>query len=137
MEAFDIDAIFEIDKSLTGVERAITHTELITEDLGGVLDLSLVFEISGKVAGFILARHAYVGEPVVEVGLIQGIGVHPLYQRQGIATRLAKALTERSMSKGIKTLRIILSERDSRLEGFFTRMGFRRVELIVCDKKLS
>ncbi len=136
MEPGDIGAIFEIDRRLTGIERAITHTDLITRDLGGTLDLSFVAEVGDEVVGFLLARHAYVGEPVVEAGLIHGLGVDPDYSRLGIATRLVNSLLERCRSKGPKTVRVILSERDSRMEGFFSYMGFRRAQLIVYDKVL-
>jgi predicted N-acetyltransferase YhbS len=136
MEAGDIDVVFEIDRRLTGIERAITHAELITGDLGETLDLSFVAEVSNQVVGFILARHAYVGEPVVEAGLIQGLGVHPDYSRHGIATKLVNSLLDRCRSKGPKTVRVILSERDSRMEGLFSYMGFRRAQLIVFDKIL-
>ena len=65
MEPEDIDTILEIDRKISGQQRAITYADLITGDLGGELDLSFVAEVSGKVGGFILARHAYIGEPVV------------------------------------------------------------------------
>lgn len=136
MESKDIGAIFDIDRSLLGEERAVTLLDLVSEDLSGALDLSLVAEIDDQVVGFILGRHTYIGEPVIEAGLIQGLGIHPLYQKRGIGTKLIKALEERSRSKGIKTFRVILSERDSRLERFFSHMEFHRAKLIVCDKTL-
>ncbi len=136
MEPGDIGVIFEIDRRLTGIERAITHADLITQDLGGTLDLSFVAEVGNQVVGFLLARHAYVGEPVVEAGLIQGLGIDPDYSRQGIATKLVNSLLDRCRSKGPKTVRVVLSERDSRMEGFFSYMGFRRAQLIVYDKIL-
>ena len=82
MEPEDIDSVLAIDRKISGVRRAVTYTDLITGDLGGVLDLSFVAEVNGQVAGFILARRAYVGEPVTEVGLIQILGVDPDYWRQ-------------------------------------------------------
>ena len=136
MEPGDIGVIFEIDRRLTGIERAITHADLITRNLGETLDLSYVAEVGNQVVGFLLAWHAYVGEPVVEAGLIQGLGVDPDYSRHGIATKLVNSLLDRCRSKGPKTVRVILSERDSRMEGFFSYMGFRRAQLIVFDKIL-
>jgi ribosomal protein S18 acetylase RimI-like enzyme len=136
MEPVDIDAILAIDKKISGVRRAVTYTDLITGDLGGVLDLSLVAEVDGQIAGFILARRAYVGEPVAEVGLVQILGVDPDYQRQGIATKLVEALLESSQSKNLKSIRIILNERDSQLQEFFDRMGFKRGQLIDYTKEL-
>ena len=136
MEPEDIDAVLAIDRKISGVQRAITYADLITGDLGGVIDLSFVAEIKGQAAGFILARLAYVGEPVTEVGLVQILGVDPDYQRQGIATKLINAMLERCKSKGIKTVRVTVNERDSQLRGFFQRMGFRRGQLIDYSKTL-
>ena len=136
MEPEDITAVLEIDRKISGVRRAITYADLITGDLGGVLDLSFVAEVSGQVIGFILARHAYVGEPVIEVGLIQILGVDPDYWRQGIAVKLVDALLEHCQSRGLKTVRIMVNARDSQLQGFFQRMGFRRGQLIDYTKTL-
>jgi len=136
MEPEDIDAVLAIDRKISGVQRAITYADLITGHLGGVIDLSFVSEINGQVAGFILARLAYVGEPVTEVGLVQILGVDPDYQRQGIATKLVNAMLERCKSRGIKTVRVTVNERDSQLRGFFQRMGFRRGQLIDYSKTL-
>lgn len=137
MEPEDISVVLEIDRKISGVQRAITYKDLITGDLGGELDLSFVAEIGGQVTGFILARHAYLGEPVIEVGLIQILGVDPDYQGQGIATKLVNAMLERSRSKGLKIVRIMVDERDSQLQGFFAHMAFRRGQLIDYTKTLS
>lgn len=136
MEPEDIDPVLVIDRKISGVRRAVTYTDLITGDLGGVLDLSFVAEVDGQVAGFILARRAYVGEPVMEVGLIQILGVDPDYWRQGIATKLVNVLLEHCQSKGLKAVRIMVNEGDSQLQGLFQRMGFRRGQLIDYSKTL-
>ena len=139
MEPEDIEAILAIDRKITGVRRAITYTDLITGDLGGVLDLSVVAEVRGKVAGFILARHACVGEPIVEVGLIQVLGVDPDYWRQSIGTKLVNTLLGHCQSKGLKTVRAMINEDDSQLQQFFERTGFHRGQLIdyvrTCEAK--
>ncbi len=136
MEPEDITAVLEIDRKISGVRRAVTYSDLITGELGGELDLSFVAAVGGQVTGFILARHAYIGEPVVEVGLIQILGIDPDYWRQGIATRLVNALLEHCQSRGLKTVRIMVNERDSQLQGFFAHMGFRRGQLIDYTKTL-
>jgi len=136
MEHEDIDSVLAIDRKITGVRRAVTYTDLITGDLGGVLALSVVAEVNGQVAGFILARRAYVGEPVTEAGLIQILGVDPDYQRQGIATKLVNALLDTCRSKKLSAVRIIIDERDSQLQGLFEHLDFRRGELIDYTKTL-
>ena len=137
MEPKDIEAIFEMDRILTGVERAISLSYLVTEDLGGELDLSFIADVNGQLVGFVIARHAYIGEPVMDAVLIQGLGVHPIYQQQGIGTKLMNALTKQAQSKGIKTLRVMLSERDSRIKNFFSRMEFNPAQFVVYDKILK
>ncbi|GAI08300.1 unnamed protein product [marine sediment metagenome] len=109
---------------------------MITGDLGGVLDLSFVAEVDGQVAGFILARRAYVGEPVTEVGLIQILGVDPDYWHQGIASKLVNELLDACQSKKLNAVRIMVNERDSQLQGLFAHMGFRRGQLIDYTKTL-
>lgn len=136
MEAKDVETVFEIYRSLAGEERTLINADLIAAGVGGVLDLSLVAWVGNEVVGFILARHTYVGESAAEAGLIQGLGVRPLHQRQGVARRLVNALIESSRSKGIKTLRVMLSERDSKLERFFTTVNFHRARLVIYDMTL-
>lgn len=136
MEPEDISAVLEIDRKITGVRRAVTYTDLKAGDLGGALDLSFVAEANSQVVGFILGWHAYIGEPVVEVGLIQILGVDPDYQRQGIATKLVNSLLGCCQSKGLKTVRVMVNERDSQLQDFFVRMGFYRGHLVDYTKTL-
>jgi predicted N-acetyltransferase YhbS len=136
MEPEDIDAVLAIDRRITGVRRSVTYTDLITGDLGGVLALSIVAEVNGQVVGFILARRAYMGEPVTEVGLVQILGVDPEYWRQGIATKLVNALLDTCRSKGLHAVWIMINQRDSQLQGFFEHLGFRRGELIDYTKTL-
>ena len=95
----DVDSVLAIDRKITGKRRAVTYTEMITGDLGGVLALSLVAEVDGEVKGFILARRVYVGEPPTEVGLIQILGVDPGYQRQGIASKMVNAFLNACRAK--------------------------------------
>ncbi len=136
MEPEDIDSVLAIDRKISGARRAVTYTDLITGDLGGVLDLSFVAEVNGQVAGFILARRAYVGEPVTEVGLIQILGVDPDYWRQGIASKLVNVLLDTCQSKKLNAVRIMVNQRDSQLQGLFAHMGFRRGQLIDYTKTL-
>ena len=102
-----------------------------------MLALSFVAEVNGQVAGFILARRAYLGDPVTEVGLVQILGVDPEYWRQGIATKLANALLDTCRSKGLNAVWIMINQRDSQLQGFFEHLGFRRGELIDYTKTLT
>ncbi len=136
MEDEDVDSILAIDRKITGVRRAVTYTEMITGDLGGVLALSLVAEVDGEVKGFILARRVYGGELPTEVGLIQILGVDPDYQRHGIASKMVNAFLNACRVKKLNAVRIMINERDSQLQGLFEHLGFRRGELIDYTKSL-
>ena len=130
MEPEDISAILEVDRKITGERRAVTYTSLMAGDLGGELDLSFVAEVGSQVVGFILARHAYIGELVVKAGVIQIVGVDPDYWRRGIATKLVNAVLEQCQTRGLKIVRAMVNEHDSQLQGLFARMSFQRGQLI-------
>lgn len=136
MEHEDISAVLAIDRRITGVKRAVTYTDLITGDLGKVLDLSVVAELRGEVVGFILARHAVVGEPVGEAGLIQIFGVDPDHWGHGIGGKMVSYLLERCQAKGLKTVRILVNEHDSQLQDFIKHIGFKRSQLLDYAKDL-
>jgi predicted N-acetyltransferase YhbS len=136
MEAKDSGAIFDMDRILTGGSMTIALINLISEDIKESLALSFIAEVNSQVVGFVLARHAYIGAPAVEVCLIQGLSVHPLRQGQDIEARLVNELTDRAKSLGMKNIRVILSVSDPRMEAFFSRLNFHRAPVIVCDKEL-
>ena len=136
MEPGDMNDVFDIYRSVVGEERAIIDTDVIAANLGGLLDLSFVAEKGSSVVGFIIANLTYIGEPAIKAGLIQGIGVSPLHQGQGIAARLMSTLATSARTREIRTLRVMLSERDSQLEGFFDRQNFHRAKLAVYDTEL-
>src|SRR3972149_10592188 len=88
MEPEDITGILEIDRKISGVQRAITDRDLVREALGGQMDVSFVAEIGNQMVGFILAYLTYVREQVTEACVIQIFGVDPQYQGQDLATQL-------------------------------------------------
>jgi predicted N-acetyltransferase YhbS len=136
MEAKDSGAIFDMDRILAGGSMTIALINLISKDIEESLALSFIAEVNSQVVGFVLARHAYIGAPAVEVCLIQGLSVHPLRQGQDIEARLVNELTDRAKSLGMKNIRVILSVSDPRMEAFFSRLNFHRAPVIVCDKEL-
>ena len=130
------ERIFGIDRKVSRLGRPTSYIDLITRDVSGLLALGLVAKIEGHVRGFILGRLAYVGETATEVGVITILGVHPDYQRKGIASQLVKAICGKYSSKGIKTVRIGIDQRDKELLSFFEHMGFSVGHLINYSKTL-
>jgi predicted N-acetyltransferase YhbS len=126
MEPEDISGILEVDRKISGTARALTYRNLVREALGGQIDMSFVAEADNQFAGFVMASLTYVREQVSEASVIQIFGVDPKYQRQGVATKLVRALLDKCRSKKIKLIRAMIDERDTELQGFFKRLGFDR-----------
>lgn len=136
MEPEDIDGILEVDRKISGMDRAVTYQGLVRKGLGGEVDMSFVAEVNHQLVGFLLAYLTYVREELSEACVIQIFGVAPEYQQQGIATKLIQALMERCHAKKIKLIRVMLAERDGDLQGFFKRLGFERGRYIEYSKNL-
>jgi len=130
MESGDISAVLEFDKRITDAQRALTYEEPYALEQGGSLETSFVAETGSQIIGFILARIANPGEPIVGEGLIQTIGIDPKYHRKGIATRLVNAFLDLCRSRGIGSVHIIINEKDNLLQSLFVSMGFSSGQLI-------
>ena len=136
MEQQDIDAVFDIDKKISAVERAFTYADMIDVFIGGQIGWSFVAETDGQVIGFALAAITYVPEQVTEACTIQVVGVDPGYRKQGVARKLVEALVDNCRSNGLKLIRIMVDQRDSQLQGLFESLEFRRGRLIDYSKNL-
>jgi len=134
MERKDIDAVLAIDRRINPTRSIFTRRELSACDPGGQLDLSFIAEVENEVVGFVMARLAYVGIPVAEVGIIHAVAVDPDYQREGIGARLLSTLSSCCQTEGISQLRVVINERDTQLKDFFENLGFRRSELVIYTK---
>ena len=130
----DIDAVLVLDRRIGKAHRGVNYRDMVASDPGGTLDLSFVAEAEGRVIGSILARLIYLGVPFSEVCLIHGMLVDPDYQHRGIGSRLIHALFDHCYAEDISPIRILLGERDTRLNQFFERFGFRRSTIVNYDK---
>ena len=158
----DLDAMFSIDRRIRAAGEAITYANLTTEgvltvnrkvgesqrrrptsyvdlitgDISGLLEYGFVAELDDHVRGFILGDVRHIGEAATEIGWLVIVGVHPDYQRKGIAARLVDALAEKFRSKGIKRMSIGIDQRDKNLLNFIEQMGFTVGHLIDYSKAL-
>lgn len=128
--------IFMIDRHIGSLERPVSYVDLIHGDVSQLLQFGLVAEIEGHVRGFALGRLAHVGKATAKIGEIPILGVHPDYQRTGIATELLNTLCDRFRSEGFKEVRIEVDEHDKDLLGFIERLGFGVGHRIEYSKKL-
>lgn len=136
MKPEDIDAVLELDRRITAMERAFTYMHLINGFIGGQLGCSFVAETEGRIIGFVLAAINYVPEYASEVCLIQTIGVEVAYRRRGIATQLIRSLIECARSKGAGRVRVLVDRHDAQLQALFESLDFERGRLIDYSKVL-
>ena len=156
----DLDAIFSIDHKVRALGKAVTYSNLTTErvftidrhvgrlakpvsyvdlirgDVTELLALGVVAEVEGHVRGFALGRVSHLGEGGGQTGVIVILGVHPDYQRQGIATGLMDALIARFHENGMRTVRVAIDQMDKELQAFFEHLGFGVGRLVEYSKRL-
>jgi ribosomal protein S18 acetylase RimI-like enzyme len=133
----DITAVLEIDRKITGKERAITYRDLVDSYIGGDLGLSCVAEIEGRVVGFVMGRVSYSESPVVESGRIQILGVDPQYWRRGAGALLVQGFMDQCRNKSVNLVHMSVNSRDDKLQAFLQHIGFAQRELIDFWKKLE
>lgn len=122
------ERIFPTKKQVSNLATSDSHRDLIHSAISKLLDLGFVAEVEGKVRGFILGRIARARETTGEVGTIAILGIHPNYQRRGIATQLADALGRKFRSGDIKAVRIAhrgVDRRDKPLVDFIESIRSR------------
>jgi predicted N-acetyltransferase YhbS len=137
LEKEDLETIIEIDEKILGENRkdywerklALTNTK--------ASQVSLVVEVNGKVAGFVLGDISgwEFGVPDT-IGWIDTMGVDPAYQKKGLATALAKALIKNLKALGVGTIYTLVSWDDWDLLQFFHVMGFTRGDMINLELKI-
>ena len=133
----DLDAIVEIDKALFERERPEYWSMKIEISENRSPMASLVAELNGKVVGFILgdASGWEYGVPDT-VGWIDTIGVHPSYQRKGIARILFKEMANNLRKVGVDTIYSFVNWKEFELLHFFDKMGFHKGDMIHIEMKV-
>jgi ribosomal protein S18 acetylase RimI-like enzyme len=130
----DLDEVLGLISRMTKGQPRITYRDLIANEPGGPLDLSLVAEAKGKMVGFILARVEFVYIPLVEVCLIYSVGVDPQYRSRHIGAALVNELIKYCHLQGIPTVRALVAEDNEPLRKFIEYLGFRPSNVINFDR---
>ena len=137
MDYRDLDAIVEIDAKVFGKSRPDYWQMKIELSKSRSPMASLVAEAEGKVVGFILgdASGWEYGIPDT-VGWIDTIGVHPDYQKRGVARALLMEMVDNLKKVGADTIYTFVNWGDWGLLQFFDAMGFRRGDMINLELKI-
>ena len=137
MKYDDLDAIVDIDTKVLGRSRPeYWQMKLELSEKRSPL-ASLIAEVEGKVVGFIMGDASGWEYGVPEsVGWIDTIGVHPDYQKRGVARALMSEMTDNLKKVGVNTVYTFVNWRDWGLLQFFDRMGFTRGDMINLELKV-
>jgi ribosomal protein S18 acetylase RimI-like enzyme len=135
------ERLFTIDRHVGRLAKPVSYVDLIRGDITELLDIGVVAEVDGHVRGFALGCMSYLGEGggqagIITTGVITILGVHPDYQRRGIATSLVTAICNRFHEKGMRSVRIMIDQMDKELQTCFEHLGFGVGGLVEYSKRL-
>ena len=127
MTLADLPSVIGLDRGITGQDRSVYLKHKVDEALrkNGVR-LSMLAEIDGTPAGFIMARVDYgeFGETEAEA-VLDTIGVDSEFQRQNVATSLLAQLLSQLSSLRVERVRTVVEWNNTSLIAFLDRSGFK------------
>ncbi len=123
----DLPSVVRLDRSVTDLDRSAYYERKIDEALrkNGVR-LSMLAEIDGTPAGFIMARVDYGEFGHVETeAVMDTIGVHPEFSRQNVGTVLLMQLLCHLEELRVERLRTVVEWNNAMMVAFLDRRGFK------------
>jgi|SRR5579863_2309522 len=139
MAGGDLTALVEIDRRITGHERAKYFERKLADALtDSDVQVSLVAELDGVPVGFIMAR-VDLGEfgRVDTTAVLDTIGVHPDYQNKGVGRALISQLLMNLGTLRVENLRTEVDWNDRELLAYLDGCGFRPSQELCFDQSLS
>jgi ribosomal protein S18 acetylase RimI-like enzyme len=136
----DFEALVDIDAQVFGSRRPEYYERKIHAALNktGRVVTSLVAEVGGKIVGFIMGE-VFLGEFGIpeSTATIDTLGVHPEFQRRGIADKLMQEFLSNLKAADVKTVQTRINWNDWGLLRFFEKMGFSPAKVINLELKLG
>ena len=125
LDELDISDIVTIDEKIGGRYRPEVWERRIGYYLRRAPEASLVAEVDGKVAGFMLGE-VRSGEFGLEepTGWIEVLGVDPEHRGKALGRRMAEAMLEHFRSEGAHSVRTLVDEEREDIHRFFSSLGF-------------
>ncbi len=125
------------------IQEAVTRRK-VTKEFGKKVrsfvkkggGLTLVADVGGEVAGYIIGDVKTWGFGVEESGWIEMVGVHPGYMGQGIGKKLGDALLKSFRAKGVSSVHTTARWDWGDMLAFFKSLGFEQSEFINLEKNL-
>jgi ribosomal protein S18 acetylase RimI-like enzyme len=137
LDELDISDIVAIDEAISGHYRPEVWERRISYYLRRAPESSVVAEVDGKVAGFMLGeiRSGEFGQEE-PTGWIEVLGVDPGQQGKALGRRMAEAILEHFRSQGAHGVRTLVDEQREDLRSFFASLGFEPSGLRPFAKRL-
>jgi predicted N-acetyltransferase YhbS len=135
----DLDAIVGLDAKLTGHDRRAYFEAKLREVMSETgVRISLVAEVDGRVAGFIMARVDY-GEfgQTESAAVIDTLGVEPAQGHHGVGTALLSQLLANLHVLHVERVRTRVTWNNFQLLGFLGRNGFVPAQQLVLTKPID
>jgi ribosomal protein S18 acetylase RimI-like enzyme len=135
----DLDAIVRMDRHHTGTDRAAYYRRKMKEMLGeSGVRVSLVAEVDGVPAGFVMARVDY-GEfgRAEPAAVLDSIGVDPAFAKRGVGRALMSQLLANLATLRVERLRTNVAWDDVDLLAFLKRCGFAPSQRLVFTRSLT
>ncbi len=138
MKESDLGALVEIDRRITGRERADYFDCKLEEALfESDVRVSLVAELDGGPVGFAMARVDFGEFGLFEpAAVLDTIGVDPDYQHRGVGRALLSQLLINLRTLRIDLVRTELGWRDHALLAFLDRCGFQAAQRLCLERVL-
>ncbi len=136
MKDSDVAAIVRIQEAVTRKKVSSEFGRKVRSYVKKGGALSLVADLGGEIAGYIIGDVKTWGFGVEASGWIEMVGVHPEYMGQGIGQQLGEALLKSFKSKGVGSVHTTARWDWGDMLAFFKSLGFEQSEFIHLRKNL-
>ncbi|TAJ94016.1 MAG: GNAT family N-acetyltransferase [Gammaproteobacteria bacterium] len=135
----DLETLIRINRKVTGLEMREFFQRKVKEvlDESGIR-VSLVAEVDGQPAGFIMARVDY-GEfgRTEPAAVLDAIAVDPAYGRQQVGSALLSQLLSNLTSLRLEAIRTVVLSNRFDLLSFLTKNGFKPGQRLTFSKRID
>lgn len=135
----DLDGVVAIDKLITGQDRREYYQRKLEQavDNRHNVNASLVAEVDGRLVGFMMGD-VFFGEYGIPdaTATIDTIGVHPDFQKHGVASDLMDQFLMNMKAANVKKIYTLVNWNDFALEAFFSRHKFQPSKRISLELQL-
>ena len=133
----DTQAIQDIRIAISEEDAQVDFQKLMEQHVSeGNGKTSLVAEVNGKVAGYMISTTLYAGFGIGKSAWIMSLGVHPDHMGQGLGLKLANRICDIYKEKGVSSIYSSVMWDSIDVLSFFKKLGFKRSEFINLKKDL-